>query len=523
LAHPHSLFLSPMYLFVLMLGPILGLKIEILVHMILGLFGMFQLSRFKGLSDSAAYLASFTFMLSSIFVLHLTEGHASWLVMAFLPWTVLYYLKSIANYKMALGAIVFLSLMLFAGSIDVFLISIVFLTVYSFLKLCQLKSLIPVAMLFIIFAGVLLLCSVKLLPMIEFLNNYPRMMESYGGTHPKALYDILLGRDDIITHDTRFMRAETIGLKYEWHEYGAYIGIIPFILFLIGSGCAVRRHWPLIITGLISLWIALGEWSYVNLWLFLHNFPIFDSFHVPSRFILGFIFAASLLSGCGLEYVERFILTLKLSKTVLICKLFVIAIVSFVVFDLWQVNSPAFFLTFRVPPSQKIEHTQFAQRYDSVNLNGISDTRSSMYPIFLNNSGILDGYEVVNVKKGDVRIESHPEYKGEVYLLRSNEDVIIKSFSPNKIVVDFTVKNTDILIINQNYYTGWKVKKGLQTEQAEPFNGLISTRVEPGHYKITFYFMPMSFLIGLSVTVSFILFVTVMYIRRKSITSSRAV
>jgi len=526
LAHPHSLFLSPMYIFVLIFGPITGLKIEILVHLILGLFGMFLLSRYRGLNIAASYLASFVFMLSSIYILHLTEGHASWLPMVFMPWVFLYYLKSIDDHKKALGAVVFLGLMLFAGSIDVFFISVVFLTIYSFFKLCQLRNLAPVILLLIIFVGTFLLCSVKLLPMIEFLKQFPRLIESSGGTSLVALYEILLGRSDIYhdillgignmyPHEARYLQAERLALELEWHEYGAYIGIIPLVMFLIGSVSTFKKHWPLIITGLISLWIALGDWSYVNIWLFLHNnVPLFDSFQVPSRFILGFIFAVSFLSGCGLEYIEKFILKIKHNKTVLICKLFVIAIVSFVVFDLWQVNSPAFLFTFRVPPIEEIEHARFAQRYDSVNLNGKNNTRSSMYPIFLSNSGILDGYEVVNVKKGDVRIESHPEYRGEVYLLRSNEDVFIKSFSPNKIVVDFTVNNADILIVNQNFYTGWKVKKGLQTVQAEPFNGLISTHIEPGHQRVVFYFLPFSFLIGLFVTVSFILFGTVFYIRK---------
>ena len=80
--------------------------------------------------------------------------------------------------------------------------------------------------------------------------------------------------------------------------------------------------------------------------------------------------------------------------------------------------------------------------------------------------------------------------------------------------MDFTVDKPDILIVNQNYFTGWKVKRGLKTVHAEPFNGLISTRIEAGHHKIAFYFMPMSFLIGLFVTVSFILFGTVFYIRK---------
>jgi len=526
LAHPHSPFLSPMYLFVLILGPVLGLKIEIFVHLIVGLFGMFLLSKYRGLTIAASYLASFVFMLSAIYTLHLTEGHASWITMAFMPWVFLYYQKSIDDHKNALGVVIFLGLMLFAGSIDVFFISVAFLTIYSFFKLYQLRNPAPVILLFIIFVGTFLLCSVKLLPMIEYLIQFPRLTESSGGTSLAALYEILLGRGDIYydillgkgdmyPHEARYLQSERLALEFEWHEYGAYIGIIPFAMFLIGAVSAFKKHWPLIMTGLISLWIALGDWSYVNLWLFLHNnVPIFNSYQVPSRFILGFIFALSLLSGYGLEYIEQLFLKIKHGKAALVCKLFVIAIVSFVAFDLWQVNSPALLLTFRVPPIEEIEHARFAQRYDSINLSGKNNTRSSMYPIFLSNSGILNGYEVVNIKKGDVRIESHPEYRGEVYLLRSNKGVFIEYFSPNKIVVDFTVKNADILIVNQNYYTGWKVKKGLKTAQAEPYNGLISTQIEPGHYKITFYFMPFSFLIGLFITVSFILFGVVFYTRK---------
>jgi len=103
---------------------------------------------------------------------------------------------------------------------------------------------------------------------------------------------------------------------------------------------------------------------------------------------------------------------------------------------------------------------------------------------------------------------------GEVYLLRSNKAVLIKSFSPNRIVVDFTVDEPDTLIVNQNYYTGWRVKKAFQEVPAESVNGLIATRIEPGHYEVEFYFMPASFLIGMSVTMGFILFALVVYSRK---------
>jgi hypothetical protein len=514
LAHPHSLFLSPMYIFVLIFGPVIGLKIEVLVHLIVGLFGMFRLSMSRGLSGTSSFLSAIIFMLSSIYALHITEGHASWFPMAFVPWVFLYYFKSIDSRTIPLGAVIFLSLMSLAGSIDVFLITVVFLIVLSFFKLFQLKSFVPLSMLLMIFGGTFLLCSVKLIPMLEFVGEFPRSIERMGGTNLAALYDILLGRGDVSTHDIRFLRAEAAGLKFEWHEYGAYIGIIPLAMYVIGFIGAFKKHWPLTVAGLISLWIAMGDWSYLNMWAALHSLPVFDSFQVPSRFILGFVFSAALLSGCGLECIQRWILSKKRAESVFLCKVFVVATLSFVAFDLYQINSPAFTSTFSIPPVTRNEHAQFAQRYGSVKLKSTKNLRSSMYPIFLSNSGILDGYEVMNVKKGDVLIESDPGYRGEVYLLQSGGNVSMKSFSPNRIVVDFTVENGDLLVVNQNYHKGWKVKKGLKTVRAEAFNGLISTRIGPGHYEIEFYYMPVSFLIGLVVSISFILLGAVFTIRR---------
>ena len=102
LAHPDSPFLSPLYVFVLMLGPVIGLKVQIIVYLFIGLMGMFYLSRYLNLSEKASYLSSFIFMLNSTYALHLSEGHVEWLAMAFVPWAFLYYLKSLKEPKEAL-------------------------------------------------------------------------------------------------------------------------------------------------------------------------------------------------------------------------------------------------------------------------------------------------------------------------------------------------------------------------------------------------------------------------------------
>ena len=99
LAHPDSPFLSPLYIFVLLFGPLIGIKIQIFVHLFIGLTGMFYLSRNLNLSPKASYLTSFIFMFNSTYALHLSEGHAEWLAMAFVPWVFLFFIKSFEQFR----------------------------------------------------------------------------------------------------------------------------------------------------------------------------------------------------------------------------------------------------------------------------------------------------------------------------------------------------------------------------------------------------------------------------------------
>src|SRR3989339_44184 len=139
LAHPHSSFLSPFYILVLIFGPIIGIKLEIILFLIIGLLGMFFLLKHLGLKEISSYIGSFIFMLSSIYPLHLTEGHVEWLAMAFVPWLFLSYLKSIDNKKYMYMGMLFLVIMLLGGGVYISAIMVLFLTLYSFIKILQEK------------------------------------------------------------------------------------------------------------------------------------------------------------------------------------------------------------------------------------------------------------------------------------------------------------------------------------------------------------------------------------------------
>jgi len=523
LAHPHSPFLSPFYILVLLLGAVFALKLEIIIHLFIGLMGMFFLARYIKVEKQGSYLAAFIYMLSSVYALHLTEGHTEWLAMAFMPCVFLYYLKSWDTSKHILTAILFFALIFLSGSVDVLLISFTFLTTYAFLKSIQIRKITPLRILLIIFTGTFLLCAIKMIPLIEFLLQYPRSIPEMGTTGP-TLHRILLSKEQAFLDILGWETTHKMGWTYAWHEYGAYVGIIPIFLFICGAMKRLGKNWPLILTGVLSLIITAGYKDNINLWWFLHKLPIYSSFRVPPRFILGFIFILSLFAGFGLSFIENLLSSISKKRHAKLYKTLSIAIIIFISLDLWSVNSPIFKNAFHIPPMKVERNATFAQRYNYMNfferkktenVVGKETSKSSKYPIFLSNSGILDAYEVVGVKPVNVRVSSDPHYKGEFFLEKGYGTVSLKHFSPNRITLDVTANEKDTLVINQNYYIGWKVENGGRRLHAESFNGLIATPVLPGKQEIVFYFMPFSFLLGLFISSGFILILVLHHIKKR--------
>jgi len=500
LAHPDSPFLSPLYIFVLLFGSVIGFKIQIIVHLFIGLMGMFNLSRHLNLSLKASYLSTFIFMFNSTYVLHLSEGHFEWLAMAFVPWVFLYFLKSFEQPGQAFGAILFLGLMIFSG-VYIFCLFVVFLSVFAFFKALETRKIIPIKMLGLILIGTFLLCSIKLLPVLEFLNEFPRVFEKHhtNSTSLVKMPEYLFSRN----------QAQLNWITNGFHEYGAYIGIIPFLLYLVGMFKSFKKQWPLIITGLILFIVVLGVTCPINLWGFLKNFSPYSSLTTPSRNIFCVIFSVALVAGFGFSYIEKIVSDKNFKFYSFFRKYIGYFILLFVLFDFWLVGAPILKNSFLNPPIEVTRNDTFQQKDEFPSTFHYPRSHSLHYPIFLSNSGVLKGYDIVNVKGGNVRPLSSSDYKGEVYLENSQGSAVIDYFSPNKIVVDIDAKKPDVLVVNQNYYIGWRVRKNGQKLSAEPFDGLISTSVEAGHQKVIFYYLPLSFIIGLFVTGAFITFIVI--------------
>ncbi|MCA9393570.1 MAG: YfhO family protein [Candidatus Omnitrophica bacterium] len=496
LAHPQSAFLSPFFIFVLIFGPYLGLKIQITVHVFLGLWGMFLLAKNLALRDMAAYLAAFVFMFAAVYPLHLTEGHTEWLCMAFMSWLFLAYRKSLDDIRYVLAGIVFLSLILLNGSVDVFNIFNVFLGLYAVLTAARSRDWMPVKSLMMIFAGTFLLCAVKLFPMLDFIREFPRTgEEAGGGVTLGILFRMLLDPNQETLDMMNWLDGYRMGLTHEWHEYGAYVGILPLVLGLAGCVIFFRKYWPLIVSGMAMLLIALGDGTMLNAWQLLRRLPVYDSLTVPSRYIVGFVFLLALTAAMTLQLInDRLAGQRGLRAKVL--KGAVVLMFLFIPYHLIEMNSSIFWNAFRVEPVTLRHNPVFAQRYREVRFQEEYVTNSSIYPVFMSNSGIVEGYEVMQLTRGAVTVLGESGYRGEYFFdfPRGERELVL--FSPNKLVFDIKLDRSNLLIINQNYHKGWTASIPGHRLAVSQTAGLISVVLPEGEYRLELTYRPQPFLVG---------------------------
>lgn len=505
LANPQSAFLSPFYLFVLLFGAVKGLKISALFHLIVGLCGMYVLARYLNITRSGSYLTAFIFMLSGFFISHLGVGHTTFLPIAFLPWVFYYYLKSLKRTRYVFLSSLFLILMFFEGGVYPFMYTFLFITIYSLSELYINKNFTHIKKVLIIFFLVVLIGSIKFLPLLEFTLHSPpskyNLEEGY--TTEILINSIINGKLNKLVFYPEFFKGQT----NFWHEYYSYIGLVALVLSIMGLIISLKRRSSLVFICIIFFVLSYGRNSYLDILGILKLFPIFEFLDVPSRFIIIVLFCLSLFAGFFISYLKR----KKIPHFLII--LLVIYITLNLIFINSQTIKDKFTIENEVPEPSKVF-------YQKINENIVKDTKnrsqqnfsiiSQMYPYLLMNIGTINCYDKVRLPIAAEGIQNET-YKGESYYVISNMSPKIIFFSPNKISLSVNVSKTDLLVINQNHHSGWKVKNG----KVVSYKGLTATKVNPSDKIIEMYYLPSSFLVGLILTVISLTFSILFYFNNK--------
>lgn len=535
LANPQSRFLAPSYLLVLLLGEVVGLKVEIWLHLVIGLLGAYYLARYYQLSRPAALLTAFVFMLNSMYALTLTVGMTWFLSIAYLPWAFLFYLKGLENLKYGLVSGFFLTLIFFNGGVYPLPIAFLFFLAYS-LILLSFREYSPARLLkLLIIIGVVTLGlgAVKFFPVLEFQWLYPRFVYDYSGYSLNSLQFSLFSRDQTLAaikylpiEQPGFLDGVTGGMD----ENGLYIGLLPFVLFIGGLSLRDKRQFFLLVIFLLFLWLSFGNRPRAELWSLLHLLPVYNSMRIAQRFRIIFILSLAILAGFGLQTVQDY-LCRRIAHRFL-AQLLMGIILAGVLIDLVLVGSTVFRDAFPIPPVKIPNSAQFYQiwqlpPYTKEGWLGVNNTGlpailagdaifhieeqpdpgqaythpttlygslSAMYPALLANIGVIDGYESANVPR-NARPISATAYQGEVYLRDTVGTVAVRNWSPNRLVIEVNVARPGFLILNQNYYPGWRIQ-GKANRDVEEIDQLIAVKVWPEDETIELYYRPASFVIG---------------------------
>lgn len=514
LAHPDSPVLSPWYGIVLALGAPLGLRVQVVFFMALGAIGMAALAGRLGASRAGALAGGLVFMMSSHFVLHVTEGHMEWCVLGLMPWlAMLAHRLRDPSPRRVVGAALLLASILLFGAVYIPAVFMPFLTVWLLLESARARNPGWFARWILVAGLAALLAAVKLLPMISFTSDWPKEVRADQRTPAGVLLTGLLdsrqaflylaGRDRNLP-DGHFAKAvpdaeaEPVlrslahaGAVEGFHEYGAYMGRVGLVLAALGLLRTGRRFWPLYVTGGLAVVAILGSAAPLNLWGAMRQLPLYHQLQVPSRFLAALLFGLSIAVAFGLtaigELIERQARTLRRPvEAALALGLFA---------SLASTAWPLFSTVFTIPPPPLEAHRDFAHRVTRQSLYPAL-TQSTMFPALLANSGVLEAYENVAVARAAVLTPEDPGYRGEAFLEAGPGEARVRRWTMSKVVVAVRADQPDHVILNQNFYRGWRASirnasGRVETIPARPrLGGVLSVPVPAGDSEVEIFYRP---------------------------------
>lgn len=327
----------------------------IIIYFFSGLGTYLYLKSLK-LSNVICFLGGFLFTFSGFFITHISHQNMI-LAASYLPWLLLNtnYIINKKSIFYSLTFILLISQQIFSGYFQITVISLLYITIYYLLTILKqtskekndsgfrfiFKNLIY--FLILIFLG-FVVSAAQILPSLELIDNSVRK----GGLDPLLNTYYSYPIKHLVTLINPFLLGSPKNGTYPhfqqfdgsifWENTG-YIGILPLITAVIAL--VNFRKSKIIINHILILltFFLLMSGKYSPLYFF-HTIPPFNTFRIPSRYLLGFIMALVTLSCLGLERIEAGFLK---AKKNIVTQLFFLVIASIFVLDIiitWRTYQP---------------------------------------------------------------------------------------------------------------------------------------------------------------------------------------
>ena len=282
--------------FALLFNLPVGINLTLLLHLLIGLYGMFFFLRTLKISTIGSILGSVAFIFSTKIYAHLGAGHLSLIyAISWTPWLMLFTNKfkfEKRGLKTTIISGLFWGLILLADlrwSIPTFLIWLVLIAEKN-INLKTWAKFIGISL------GTGLLASFATwLPLLQFLSFSNRT-----GLSPNEQLIFSMSSFDFLNLLFPFFEGNA--------ETRVYPGAVVILLSVLGLFLSQQnsriRKWYLL--AFISVLLALGE-NIPGMSL-IYRLPGFSLMRVPSRFLFPFIFALSVISASVIDiiHIEKF-------------------------------------------------------------------------------------------------------------------------------------------------------------------------------------------------------------------------
>lgn len=506
-AFPEAPVFSPFFGTVLLGGPVVGFKINIALHGIIGFLGMLYWLRYGfRTSWSAAFLGAATVMFSSFVALQLHEGHSRKIAIAWLPWVLALLQRATETEKVRYAAPAGAALALMALDGSVYLLSY---TAFAVALLGGLKSACARRWLPLLAAGITLLvggllAGAHLVPAAASQAVLHPSLEPAAPPPLRALIDVFL---DPNQHPNAL---KFDGQSLRWSEYGAYVGIVPVTLAVLGAVTAWRRLWPLLAVGALFLLGAVSPLVQHA----LQGVPLLGELRNQQRMVVLVTVAVGIAAALGMERLVRWLAAPpnedRASRS---ARAALGVLAALVIGHFIYVNTETFASTF-VVPSPPPRATRFRQGWAALRFAGTADSFPFTMENTARNQGSINRCSVAAVRPGALRLPpadhdreiaaefTDKPYRGEAFLLTGKGTTTVQSQQTSAVSVDYAADTPATIVLNQNYHPGWAVTQGGadvagQPTDAFPLRGLVATGVGPGRGTLLFTYRPPALGLGL--------------------------
>ncbi len=292
---------------------------SILINMFLSAAFTYILARTLKLSRPGSCLAALTFTLSANHLFRVYQGH--WSIIQALPWVPLLTLctEMIVRKRswlfVALGGVA-VSMQILAGAPQHLFYTGIFASIYFIARLFAFgerpntmrERLVRIGMFAAIFPIGVALGAAELFPAMELVQQCSRgerMTLEWAGSYslpPPHFLSLIVPHVWGPTIKNGGEAWTYWGLWNFW-EVGFYMGLVSLMLFIAAVFAAdQRRWWPIALSGLFFLLLALGP-NGIVLTLFYGHVPGFDLFRAPARALSLVGLSLGMMAGMGLDVI----------------------------------------------------------------------------------------------------------------------------------------------------------------------------------------------------------------------------